>query len=763
MAHLDNSIIDLALILITAGIATIIFKWLKQPVVLGYIVAGFIAGPHITWLPTVTDMTNVTIWGEIGVIFLLFALGLEFSFKKLIDVGGTASLATLINLGGMIVIGYIVGQLLGWSTMDSLFLGGMLSMSSTTIIIKAFNDMDLQKQRFAGIVFGMLIVEDLAAILMMVLLSTMAATHSIEGEQVLGTILRLIFFVLVWFVVGIYLIPTMLKTLRKYLNDETLLILSIGLCLGMVLFAYNVGFSAALGAFIMGSILAETVKAKQIEHLVEPIKNLFGAIFFVSVGMLIDPGVIVEYAGVIFLLTGVVLIGRVLFATLGVLASGEGLKVALQSGFSLAQIGEFSFIIATLGTSLGVISGNLYPIIVSVSIITTFTTPYFIRLSNPVYNQIVKLIPSKWNKIIEGYAASHLKTVNKQNDWNRLLKSVLQLVAIYSVITLAIIFIFERFFTPFITVHIPGIWGRILAATLALVAMGPFLRAIIMKKNRSEAFKKLWEDNHFNRGALISLIVMRVGVSCVLILMVLIPLFPRATILMIIISMGVIALIIFVQGFKTQSRILEARFFENLNQKQLIEEANAAIPSVIANSLLHKDIHLKELDVSPSSSQIGKTLRDLDVRNQLGVNIVTIIRGNKKINIPDANERLYPFDKIIVAGSDEDIQRAIHTIESNYRNEDEENDPQYHINLSQYIVDETSPLVGFSIKRLSIQEKTECMIINIERGDVSIINISPSFVFQVGDILLLAGEKEKLNSFEENLLSNVDEEVEPDL
>lgn len=755
MAHLDNSIIDLALILITAGIATIVFKWLKQPVVLGYIVAGFLAGPHLEWLPTVIEMENVTIWGEIGVIFLLFALGLEFSFKKLMDVGGTASLATLINLGSMIVIGYIVGQLLGWSRMDSLFLGGMLSMSSTTIIIKAFNDMGLQKQKFAGIVFGMLIVEDLAAILMMVLLSTVAVSHTIEGVELLNTVLRLVFFVMVWFVVGIYIIPTMLKALKKYLNDETLLIVSVGLCLGMVLFAAKVGFSAALGAFIMGSILAETVRAKQIEHLVEPLKNLFGAIFFVSVGMLIDPGIIVEYAGVICLLTGVVLVGRVLFATLGVLASGEGLKVAIQSGFSLAQIGEFSFIIATLGTSLGVISDTLYPIIVAVSIITTFTTPYLIRLSTPVYQFALRHIPSNWNRLIDGYAASNLKTVNKQNAWNRLLRSVLQLVAIYSTISLAVVFIFEQFITPFITTNLPGVWGRILAAALALLAMGPFLRAILMKKNRSEEFKALWDDNHFNRGVLISLVALRAAIMNVLILMVLIPLFPRATVLMIVVSMGVMVLILFNRGFKYQSRRFEARFLENLNQKQLFDESRAPINPKIAHALLSKDIHLEEIEVSPSSPKIGKTLRELDIRKRMGVSIVTIIRGDKKINIPEASERLYPYDKIIIAGSDEDIQRTSQLILARDQEREIIDEPVSQMSLSQYVIDARSPLIGHRLKNLNIPKKTECMIINIERDDVSIINISPSFVFEEGDTLLLAGEKEKLQSFEKNMFSQI--------
>ncbi|MDR1161209.1 MAG: cation:proton antiporter [Tannerellaceae bacterium] len=752
MADLNDFIGDLALILITAGIATILFKWLKQPVVLGYIVAGFIAGPHIPWLPTVADMGNVEIWAEIGIIFLLFALGLEFSFKKLMEVGGTASLATIINMGSMIVIGYIVGQLLGWPQMDSIFLGGMLSMSSTTIIIKAFNDMGLQKQKFAGIVFGMLIVEDLAAILMMVLLSTVAVSHRIGGVELLSSLLRLVFFVLVWFVVGIYLVPTLLKKLKNYLNDETLIIVSIGLCLGMVLFAHKVGFSAALGAFIMGSILAETVKAKHIEHLVEPIKNLFGAVFFVSVGMLIDPLVIKEHGGLILILTGVVLVGRIIFATLGVIASGEGLKVAMQAGFSLAQIGEFSFIIAGLGMSLGVIRGDLYPIIVSVSIITTFTTPYLIRLSTPLCQAVERHIPAGWSKIIEGYASSGLKTVNKQNDWNKLLKSVLRIMAVYVAITLAVIFLFEQFVTPFITDKVPGVWGKILSAALALLLMAPFLRAIIMKKNRSEEFRNLWQDNHFNRGALLSLIVFRIGIGCALIMMVLAPLFPSYTLGMIIVSMIVIAFVIYFQGFKHQSIRMEARFLANLHHKQLTEEKSAPIHPSIANALLSKDVHLEEIDVSPASPKVGKTLGELHFRKRLGLNIVTIIRGNKKINIPDGNEAIYPYDKLIVAGSDENIRKFTQQIADRNEMAANEDEPAHHVILSQYVVEPGSPMINKTIQELNIQKKTECMIIHIERDDHSIIAISPTCILKEGDTLLLAGEWDKLNGFEANLL-----------
>ncbi|MBK5720915.1 cation:proton antiporter [Dysgonomonas sp. Marseille-P4677] len=782
MAHLPHFISDLAILLITAGIVTIVFKWLKQPVVLGYIVAGFFASLHFknfieglvvkisgfsqaevsqvfSKLPEISDMANVSIWAEIGVIFLLFALGLEFSFKKLMDVGGKASIATLINLGSMIVIGYLAGELFivklidDWDTMNSIYLGCMLSMSSTTIIIKAFNDMGLQKKKFAGIVFGMLIVEDIVAIVMMVLLTTFASSQHFESGQLANSVIKLIFFMLIWFVVGIYMIPTMLKKLKKYLNDETLMIVAVGLCLGMVLFASYVGFSAALGAFIMGSILAETIESKHIEHLIEPLKNLFGAVFFVSVGMMVDPSIIREYAVLILILTLLILVGRTIFASIGVLASGEGLKVSMQSGFSLAQIGEFSFIIATLGMSLGVITDTLYPIIVTVSVITTFTTPYFIKAADPAYNWIEKRIPDKWSRLKDGYAVSGYNTVNQKNDWNKLLKSILKLVAIYTSITIAILLVFQNFITPYIVEYVPGsVWGNILAAVITLTLMAPFLRAIMMKRNRSSEFKKLWKDNRFNRGALISLIAFRIIICMVLVLMVLIPLFPRLTVLMVIISLAVVTLIIFSQGFKEQSRRIEARFLENLNLKQRYDENRASILPTVANDLLSKNIHIEEFEVSQSSPSIGKTLRELNFRQKTGVNIITIIRGSRKINIPDGNEYLYPFDKLVVSGSDEEMQKLSQYLEDKRLQASQiEEDAQHHISLSQFLIEPGCSLIGKTIADAGIREKTECMVIGADRGNESIINISPSFMFEEGDIIWLAGEKEKLNSFENNI------------
>jgi len=765
MGHLPDLIKDLALILISAGFVTILFKWLKQPVVLGYIVAGFIAGPHfenflenliglhsenvvyyLKQLPYVTDMANITTWAEIGVIFLLFALGLDFSLKKLLHVGGTASIATLINMGSMIIIGYIIGAYLGWSKMDSIFLGGMLSMSSTTIIIKAFTDMNLQKKKFAGIVFGMLIVEDVAAIIMMVLLSTVAVSNHVEEMELLNSMLKLMFFMLIWFVVGIYLIPTIFKKLKKYLNDETLLILSVGLCLGMVLFATSVGFSAALGAFVLGSILSETIESKHIEHLVEPLKNFFGAIFFVSVGMMIDPVVIWENMGIILLFTVVVLVGRIIFATLGVIASGQGLKVAVQSGFSLAQIGEFSFIIATLGMSLGVISEMLYPIIVAVSVITTFTTPYCIKVSPAVSDYLEKHMPKNWQKLIIGYANSNYKNVKKQNDWHKLLKIILIQVVIYTTVAFAIMMFCKTIIYPFMFKNLPGIWGSLICATITLLFMAPFLRAIIMRKNTSMEFKKLWVDNHFNKGALISLIIFRSGIAFTLILMALIPLFPKATVSLIIIAFAFAIVIVMSQGFKAQSKRIEKRFLHNLNQKQVYEDKKAAIPTHVANYIKSRDIHIEHFKVSPDSPILGKTLKEINFKQTTGVYVISILRGSGKINIPGADERIYPYDELVVVGCDEEFSLLNKFIR--YNDVDEIEEATYHINLSQYEIEKGSPLIGKSLKDADTRSKTKTIIINIERGEESITEFSSDFVFLEGDTLWIAGEEENLNAFE---------------
>ena len=579
MTHIPPLVSDLALILITAGIVSLLFKWLKQPVVLGYIVAGFLVGPHVNLLPSVIDSESIATWSEIGIIFLLFALGLEFRFKKLMDVGLPAIIAAVVNMGAMIVVGYLVGNLLGWSNMESIFLGGMLSMASTTIIIKAFGDMSLQKKRFANIVFGILIIEDIAAILMMVLFSTIAVSRTFEGIQLFESLVKVIFFIIVWFVTGIFFIPTALKKIKKYLNDETLLVLSIGLCLGMVLFADIVGLSAALGAFIMGSVLAESTESKRIEHLTNPLKDIFGAVFFVSVGMMIVPGLIVEHIVPILILTVIVIIGRVIFGTLGVSVSGESLKVAVQSGFSLAQVGEFSFIIAALGIQLGVLSDFIYPIIVSVSVITTFTTPYGIRYSEKIYRAIDKRLPAQWNNLRIGYGNLNDKAKSAQGEWMILLTNTFLPVLVHLTLAVAVLILSKMYLIPFVTGLIPSLWGNILSAMVAISCMSPFLYGLISKRYilSKEQFAGLWNKSLLNKWLLIGLNLSRNALFISLIIIVLFPLFPTTgKIMLVIISVSIFIYIAINPVYELQMRRIESIFLGNLNRKEseTFEDAN---------------------------------------------------------------------------------------------------------------------------------------------------------------------------------------------
>jgi CPA2 family monovalent cation:H+ antiporter-2 len=392
VTHLPPLLIDLAIILGAAALSTIVFSRLRQPVVLGYLVAGFAAGPHFSLWPTVVDQEGVGLWSEIGVIFLLFCLGLEFSVKKLAHVGKSAFVAAFFELVAMSAVGYACGRLLGWTVMDSVYLGAILSMSSTTIIIRAFEEAGLKRRGFAALVFGILIVEDLMAILLMVVLSALGKPGELSAAKLAGMTARLTFSLLAWFLVGTFLLPTFLRKARAF-SDEIMLLVASSLCFLMVVIATNAGFSAALGAFLMGSILAETEEGERIERIMIPVRDLFAAVFFVSVGMMIDPAVLRQHYGVVLLITALTVIGKLVGSGFGALLSGRGLRESVQAGMSLAQIGEFSFILANLGVSLGVVSGFLYPVVIAVSAVTTFTTPYLIRFSDPISNALEKHLP----------------------------------------------------------------------------------------------------------------------------------------------------------------------------------------------------------------------------------------------------------------------------------------------------------------------------------------------------------------------------------
>lgn len=744
MSEIPSLISDLAVILVSAGLVTLLFKKLKQPVVLGYVVAGILAGPSIEEIPTVSEVESIRIWADIGVIFLLFALGLDFSFKKLMKVGGTAVIGAITIVIGMMTAGYTTGLALGWGHMNSLFLGGMLSMSSTTIIFKAFDDMGLRNQRFAGVVFGILVVEDLFAVLLMVLLSTVAVSKHVEGMELLNSVIKLGVFLLFCFVVGIYLIPSFLKQTKRFLNEETMLIVAIGLCLGMVMIATQAGFSSALGAFVMGSILAETVEAERIERLIKPVKDLFGAIFFVSVGMLIDPAMLWEYKVPILIITVVVMLGQICFASLGVLLSGQPIKIAIQSGFSLAQIGEFAFIIASLGLTLKVTDSFLYPIVVAVSVVTTFFTPYMIRLADPAYRLADRWIPARWKERLAKFAAGST-TIRQKSTWHKLLKALARIVGTYTAVTLVLIFLMLRFVAPLIQTYIPGIQGNLIALTLILAVISPMLRAIMMKKNHSAEFQQLWHDSKFNRGPLISLIILRIVLCAGILMLPIARLINAAAGLLLAICCVLILLIITSKRLKKHSILMERRFFSNLSARELEEERHAPINQRFANHLLERDLHLADFEVKQNSPSMGKSLKELNFRQKCNVNVVTIIRGEQRINIPGGEEQLYPFDKLVVVGADDDLTHFRRYIEERYKQSSEEQSTKREeMRMEQILISSDSRLVGRSIIESGIRDKAACLVIGIERGNRSIQNPPPTTVFEQGDIVWLVGERSKL-------------------
>lgn len=572
MNSLEPLIADLALILICAGVMTLLFKSLKQPIVLGYIVAGFLASPNMPYMPSVTDMHGVHLWSEIGVIFLLFALGLEFSFKKILKMGAAPIIAAIAIILSMMYVGSLAGQLFGWSDMDCIYLGGMLAMSSTTIIFKAFDDMGLRKERFAGLVLSVLIIEDILAIVLMVMLSTLAVSKEFEGTQMLESILQLGFFLVLWFVVGIYLIPLFLRKAKPLMNEETLLITALALCFGMVVFASAVGFSAAFGAFVMGSILSETVEAHKIEHLVAPVKNLFGAIFFVSVGMMVDVTLIIEYIVPILCIIAAIMLGQTILSTCGFLLSGQSLKTAMQCSFSLTQIGEFAFILATLGTSLHVTSDFLYPIVVAVSVFTTFTTPYMIRLAEPAYNVVARVLPAKWMAKLErntSEEAEETETNEIRQLWRAEFKNFVFIMIINSVLCLAVIAIMYYYGAPLIYNLLPDPWSGIVTAFVTLFICAPFIWALMRRGGNSENVDRLWNEGGNNERIKITAFgILRLAIGAAFIAYIIgntLPMIGMYGIFAVII----VAIFIFISPtMEKRSDSMTKTFTDNLNERE---------------------------------------------------------------------------------------------------------------------------------------------------------------------------------------------------
>lgn len=737
MNHVPNLITDLALILGAAAVTTIIFKWLKQPLVLGYILAGLLVSPSVPMFPTVLDSESIDIWAHIGVIFLLFGLGLEFSFKKLMRVGGAASITAFVEIIVVVVAGYFLGQLMNWSTMDSIFLGGLLASSSTTIIIRAFDELGVKSKKFARIVFGVLVVEDIVVILLMVLLSTVAVSKEIEGEQLAFTVLKLLFFLVLWFIMGIFLLPTILKKLKNHLDDEMLLVVSIGLCLFMVTVASTVGFSAELGAFIMGSIFAETTAAEKVEHIMKPVKDLFGAVFFVSVGMMIDLDTIWEYRVPVFLVSLLTIFGKLFSTSFGALLSGQPLKQSVQVGMSMAQIGEFAFIIATLGITLGVTSDFLFPVAVGASAITTFTTPYMIKFSEPFYNQLVKILPKRLLDIIDKYSTSS-QNIEATTDWKTALRSYLTIIATNSVIVFAIVTFSVNFLLPWLKgiIHNDTV-ASVVLVVVTLLASAPFLWALVMKKPNNTAYKELWVNNKFNRGPLLAIEVLRLIVGVALIGYLLDRVFSGTISILIIIPVVMLVLYLFSKRIQKFYQRIESRFITNLHVREAAEKK-----ADFTYGLSPWDAHITEFKVHPLAPYINEPLMNLAWREHYGINIALIKRGEKLIYAPGRNELLFPYDKISVIGTDEQLAQFKPIVDSH--EEIAPNDEENVVSLQKIFVDEHTKLKGLRIDESGIREKTNGLVVGIERSGARILNPGSSEIMEWEDIIWIVGDRRKI-------------------
>lgn len=734
---MQSFISDLALILISAGLVTLIFKRLKQPLVLGYIVAGFLASSHMPYTPSVTDMTSIQTWANIGVIFLMFTLGLEFSFKKIVKMGIGPIIAACSIILCMISVGSGVGQLFGWGSMNSLFLGGMLAMSSTTIIYKAFDDLGLRQKKFAGEVLSVLILEDILGILLMVVLSAVAVSRQFEGLELVGSLFKLGFFLILWFVVGLYLIPTFLRKMHRWLNKETMLVVSIGLCFLLVVMAEQVGYSSALGAFMMGSILAETVEAESIVRIVAPVKDLFGAIFFVSVGMLVDPAVLVQYWLPILVLCLAIILGQAIFGTSSFLLSGQPLRTAIQSGFSMAQIGEFAFIIASLGVSLHVTDNFLYPVVVAVSIITTFFTPYMIRAAEPVCNLVEKMVPANVLQRLKerGNKPKNIPAHNKL--WKQLLTALINQIGAYLTLSSAVILIALTSVLPIFRSTFGHWTGNALCGLLTLIVAAPFLRAIVMRKNHSDEWKQLYQRGPLNRIGLWLTLAVRFAIATSAVYYIFNYLSPYWWPYHLAASTLVMLLILASRLVKWTSIKLERTFLQNLRSREVMAAQGEGGEPGYAGRLNSRNIHIAELEVPECSVWGGHRLADLQFSQRDGVMVAAIVRGDRRLNIPDGETVLFPNDRMEVIGNDESLQAFAERMNNEFY---EQPNAGNRLQLRRLIVREDHPLIGLPIRESGIRSKYHCMVVGFEDTAGNIIPATADREIQRGDSMWLVGE-----------------------
>lgn len=743
-------ITDLAYILIVASIVTIIFKRLKQPLVLGYIVAGFLAGPHMPYTPSVSSIEGIKEWGDLGVIFLMFTLGLEFSFKKIVRMGMKPILTAMMVMFCMIGVGGMVASLFGWSSMDSIFLGGMLSMSSTTIIYKAYDDLGLRNKPFAAGVLSVLIIEDILGILLMVMLSALAVSRTFQGTELIKSLLQLAFFLMLWFMVGIYLVPLILRKAKQYINKETLLVVSVGLCFFLAVSATKVGYSSAFGAFMMGSILAETLEAENIEKSVSSLRDLFGAVFFVSVGMMVEPSVLMQYWLPILVLTLAIVLGQMFFGSLSYFVTSGDVKIAVSSGFSMVQIGEFAFIIAGLGQELGVTSQFLYPVVVAVSIITTFCTPYIIRLAPKVSVRVEKVMNPKIEerkKKSEEFASVLMSSLQKYQlptvrPWRHFIIDILYQTAAFLTITIALAMFSYATLYPVCQHFLGHKYGTALFCAITLLLMSPSIRAIVVRKNRNQNVRYLRSLGGINKLMIELAIFFKVFLGFAIIYNVVEFLSPLWWVWNVLLSLAALALMVVSRGVKYVSIRMERTFKQNLRQR---EQQNSYS---YGRKLRGKDLQIARVKIPPHSSWGGHSLAQLHFGKTDRVHIAAIIRSGYRINIPGGSHRIYPSDELEVVAGKEAVAALRVRSEQELEEPNERNKDEHSLSIVSVSLSESSPLIGKTLQEADFRTKYHCMVVGVEDKNGHLGTIQAKRQFQQGDIVWVVGEEADLSMLE---------------
>lgn len=728
--HTNGLIADLAWILLLGAVVTLLFKKMKQPVVLGYILAGFLASPKFIYLPSIGNPENIAFWADLGIVVLMFSIGLEFSFRKLLNSGSSAIVTALIVITGMTFAGYGVGYLLGLNLINRIFLGGMISMSSTTIIMKALSDLGMRQRKFASLVLAVLIIEDLFAVLMLVLLSSIAM-GDVQGSELLFNIAKLVFFLVIWFVVGVYVLPSFLMRTRRMLNDETMLVVAMGLCFGMAVFSVACGFSLELGAFVMGSILAGTVVAERMEKVITPVKNLFGSVFFISVGMMVDPAVLAEYWGEILLLAVVVIAGMILFGTIGMLVTGQNLRVAIESGFTLTQIGEFSFIIASLGMGLGVLEERLYPIIVAVSVLTIFTTPYFIKMSNGAAGFVERHLPRSMRFLIDRYSGQAYDSNETKRLWRAVLSRYMWRILLYSVILIAEIFISRYYLFP-LTDKYFGVTGHIVATVLTFIAMLPFLLALATGSTKKDEKVALHRTAAFYDVPLLAMRIIRYLVALFFIVYFTTLVYSSLTGWIVGAALFVLVLVFASTQLMRRYKGMEQRFINNLNIR---ENTRLGV-----NNNLVADIHQAYIEIDQDTPFVGDRLADSGLRRDYGVSVASIQRGDSYMPLPSKDARIFPGDILGVIGSDEQLRHLNADIEAFHKAALETPaNQQNHVELSSILLSESSAVINRPLRDTDLRHDFYSMIVKVQRGE-EYFDPAPDLVLNAGDVIWVVGD-----------------------